>query len=507
MKPKISHHKIFVVLLSFVILTSTVTYPHRAHAFLGVGDVVAVDLEQAARSNIVDPLAYTVAKIALGSLTKSVVNWINSGFSGSPAFVQDLNATLLTAGDTEASRFIDEFTKSGALQNLPWRDEVAQAVLSGYLRSTSRDSFSLENPDTLSQVSSDPEGFARGGDFTKGGLDAWMSLVLNPANSPRGLFEASRDTLNSRVASVKGEKVAEINRNNGFLSFRGKCPSASPFLGGSSNPNTNVLSLTGGASSGSGGLTLANSQFNKPTTVLNNIDTCAGQPILTPGSIIAQAANKHLVDSGVEQFISADSVGEIVSALVGQLVGTVLGGGGLAGVSKPSSGGGRSYIDTAGDPATQVAASASFDLSNSFLQTIGQQAGLIKQYGASWTTIGTAASQARTALGGAGCPLVDSTISQAGISAGVAANAVGELNKIISQFTLAVGQDPTNQQTSISDATIAYEQLQANGSLPSSAELTYGISEGVDRPEDKKNNVTASLLTKMNQIATSKTCQ
>jgi hypothetical protein len=138
--------KAIVVVFSLILLFSSATYPNKAYAFLGVGDVVAIDLEQSVRNVAIDPLAYTVAKIALNSLSKSVVNWVNSGFNGSPAFVQDLNQTLLSVGDAEATRFIDQFTNSGSLQDIPWKDEIAQTVLSGYLRSTSKDGFALENP-------------------------------------------------------------------------------------------------------------------------------------------------------------------------------------------------------------------------------------------------------------------------------------------------------------------------------------------------------------------------
>lgn len=487
--------KTVVVVFSLVLLISTVTYPHRAYAFLGVGDVVAIDLEQSVRNVAIDPLAYTVAKIALNSLSKSVVNWVNSGFNGSPAFVQDLNQTLLSVGDAEATRFIDQFTNSGSLQDVPWKDEIAQTVLSGYLRSTSNDGFALENPYTLNQVSEDPQAFING-DWSKGGLDAWMSLVLNPANSPRGLLHVTQNALSTRVSGAKDTKVSELNWSNGFNSFRGKCPAASSgtFTSGGTNP--------GGALSFSSSAATA-----KPPTLLSTADTCAGQPILTPGSLISQAINKHLVDSGVDQYVSADSIGEIVSALMGQLVGNVLGGGGLAGVSAPTSGGGRSYIDKAADPSTQTAASASLDLSNSFLQTLGQQTGLITQYKNGWTTLGTAASQAKTVLGGVSCPIVDSTISQAGVSTGIGANALSELNKITSQFTLAVGQDPTSQQSLISAATASYEALQASGTLPNSSDISYAISESVDRQANSSTGTTASLLTRLNQISTSKTCQ
>lgn len=50
----------------------------------------------------------------------------------------------------------------------------------------------------------------------------------------------------------------------------------------------------------------------------------------------------------------ADNINEIVGALASQLVNQVLGGSGLSGVSRPSSGGGPSYLDRATNPATNI---------------------------------------------------------------------------------------------------------------------------------------------------------
>lgn len=534
MKKKQHHVKKSIALL-VVTLVTLVSFPTQSRAFVvvapatdalvaantavGAGNAVST-LGLNVKEYALDPLAYSLSKIALHSLTKSVVGWINSGFKGSPAFVQDLNQTLLSVGDAEANRFIDEFTKSGALQNLPWRDDVAQAVLGSYLRSTSNDSFTLENPDTLSQVSSDPNAFVRGGDFSKGGLDAWMAVVLNPANSPRGLFEVAKNRLNSDIAGAKGNKVTELNWGNGFGAYRGNCPpTQSGYLGGSSLGNGNVLSLNGGAAKpGDGtatGLTLdtynnkvsggRSGTANSPT-VLSGADPCIGQPILTPSSLITQSANKFLVDAGIDQYVAGDEITEILNALMGQLVGNVLGGGGLLGLSNPKSGGGRSYIDRATDPSGQSTASQSLSLSTAFLGTIAKQAQLLTQYKDAWTTLGGAASSAKAALGGVSCPKVEATLSQAGTAVSVASNALSEIDKIKNQLTADIAQDPTSQQTIVSDATTAYQALQSSGALPSITAINYALTESQDRAADPTNGAVASLYTQMANAAATGVC-
>ena len=463
---------------------------------------------QTLKEFVLDPTANGAAKLAMHSITKSVVNWINSGFNGSPAFVQDLNQTLLDVGDAEASRFIGEFVKQGSLQNLPWRDAVGEAALNGYLRSTGRDGFTLQNPYTLDKVSSDPQAFING-DYSKGGLDGWMSVVLNPANSPRGLLRVTQNTLSGRVGNSRSTKLTETTWNNGYLSFRGDCKkTTSSILGGSSASNSNVLSFDGSSSTGGAkGPTdlLSGTPYASPTT-LSTTDSCLGKPILTPGALISQSANKYLVDIGADEYISADEFGEVVNALIGQLVGNVLGSGGLAGVSRPSSGGGRSYIDRATDPKQTTGATNSLSLSATFLTTLTNQEAQVIQYKENWTKISSAAQSAKIALGGSSCTIVVQTLTQAGAAISNAVAAIAEFERIKTQLTSDVQTDPTSQSAIVAEATTAFEKLQTSDSLPTVAEIDYANSESEVRETDTDNGISASLLTQMNQIASTKTC-
>ena len=51
-------------------------------------------------------LGYTVARTAINVLTESVVNWINRGFDGNPAFVDDFGGFLREIADRETAHFI-----------------------------------------------------------------------------------------------------------------------------------------------------------------------------------------------------------------------------------------------------------------------------------------------------------------------------------------------------------------------------------------------------------------
>ena len=415
------------VVFLFALVAGSVALPSRSDAFAAVvhdpisnfssvataGATTAVansSLGLTIKEYALDPLAYTVSKVALHTITRSVVNWINSGFDGSPAFVQDLQGEFLRIGDTVAQSYIDDFTHSAGLDNLPGRDEIGQAVLSSYFRSTSKDGFVLDNPYNLDKLAKDPQAFLNNGDYAKGGLDAYMSVVLNQGENPLATYFAVKNGVRSKISSRVGEKLTELNWGDGFSAFRGDCgktkvPPSGNFFSGAPN--------------------------SAPATSLKLDDPCVGKPIKTPSALRAQSANKYLVDSGLDQYISSDEISELVVALMGQLVNNVIGGKGVSGLSDPSSGGGRSYIDTASDPAQFTAQRNSLELSSTFLATIVGQAQTLKVYQSNWQKISTAASLAKSSLTNSTCVVgaggiitteIDPVLIQAGIALGNTAN-------------------------------------------------------------------------------------
>ena len=117
-------------------LLFTFAIPQRAHALFGIGDIV-IDPTNLIQNTInavnsaaeytleyvLDGLAWEVANLAIQSMTKSIVNWINSGFEGSPAFVTDLRTNLRGVGDAVAARFFEELANQ-EIATTPFQDKV-----------------------------------------------------------------------------------------------------------------------------------------------------------------------------------------------------------------------------------------------------------------------------------------------------------------------------------------------------------------------------------------------
>src|SRR5258706_4113389 len=69
------------------------------------GEVPVGDAGTHTTTDCLNGIAYTLAKIVLAKLTASSLNWINSGFNGSPTFVQDPGSFFKSIADEEVSTF------------------------------------------------------------------------------------------------------------------------------------------------------------------------------------------------------------------------------------------------------------------------------------------------------------------------------------------------------------------------------------------------------------------
>jgi len=142
------------------------------------------------------------------------------------------------------------------------------------------------------------------------------------------------------------------------------------------------------------------------TVSLGQAERCVGQRIKTPGSVIASQLNETL-PKGMEGLVTADEIDEVIGALFQQLVNQVIGQGGLIGVSSPSSGGGRPFLDRATDPSLQQGAPSAIDQNVQFE---------LAAYEQSWGRIREAAEAASEK-----CPA--STVAREALSDSIAADA------------------------------------------------------------------------------------
>jgi hypothetical protein len=249
---------------------------------------------------ILDGIGWALAKAIVSSMVSSLINWINSGFKGSPTFVQDLQGFLLQTADQVIGGYIEDLGGFGSFICSPFRLDIQVSVALQYEQS--RGDGQPAPTCTLSGVIDNIEGFI-GGSFNEGGWKDWFRITATPQTyTPYGSALAAEAGARIRIINAQEEETKLLEFGDGFLSGE-------------------ICEIVEG-----------------PGTTR---EECF---ISKPGKIIQDALSFNL-DTGRQTLISADEIDEVISALLGQLANTALtGAAGLLGLS-----GGTGYTDSYSD--------------------------------------------------------------------------------------------------------------------------------------------------------------
>lgn len=438
-----------VLTSSLVVAAPIPTYAQRA--VVEVGPNVAQNTINAAANTLtstfasalnikeftLDGIAYGITRTIIQSMVRSIVNWINSGFQGSPAFVTDLQGHLRNIADQVVS---DVLTNSElAFLCSPFQLDVRIAIAQNY--NEQRDGLGFNPQCTLEDVTQNMEGFLQGS-FSEGGWAGWFELTQGEANDPNAAYLDAQLSVNAAIRDAQGQAITELDWGDGFLSFR-------------------VCDETEAAS--------------------GNGQDCT---ITTPGRVIADQLNGAL-GAGRDALITADEINEIIGALLAQLAQQALTGAyGLLGLGGNSSytdysfgdDGTSSYLDalaveqvnTEGDGASSLGASAFETSSEALENVIDAHYEIVARV----TSAELDYTNRRNSLTGQGCS-APSWPSQLG-------DAQAESEAAIQQFEL-VATVLEQLETRFAAATTPQEQdaimeqylaLQDNGQLPSSIDAT-----------------------------------
>lgn len=241
---------------------------------------------------VLDGIAWKIAKSVISSMVQSLVSWINSGFKGSPMFVQDLLGTLLETADQVAGQYIQELGGAGSFLCSPFKLDIQIALAVDYQKSRVNQPVSTCS---LSGIIDNIEGFLSGaqGSFSEGGWNDWFDVTSQPGKyTPFGAKLAAEIGLNAAIVNAKGEKLSILEFGQGFLS-------------------NEVCEMEYG--------------WAEPQ------EKCY---ISTPGKTISDALSFN-IDSGRQSLISADEIDEIIGALFSQLAEAgISGAAGLLGLSE-----------------------------------------------------------------------------------------------------------------------------------------------------------------------------
>jgi hypothetical protein len=262
-----------VLIVSIIIPTVLFSNPKKASATVPVADWLnttfhaiasaagvsnsGLHLEDFAKT-VLKEVIISIEKKLLQQLTQSTVNWINSGFSGSPLFVQNPDSFFGDIGKSEIKSLTNEIGYDP--NRYPFGQGFILNVINSYKTTSAMDAQY-----SLSKVVNDPTLLNNyRTNFATGGWNGFLINTMYPQNNYMGFQMTETDLLAQKLQGVVQNTTQKVQKTleqgNGFLSPK-TC---------STNPNYNTM----------------NNEFNPPTfngtqaqaDLANSIPDCDPQP-------------------------------------------------------------------------------------------------------------------------------------------------------------------------------------------------------------------------------------
>lgn len=161
---------------------------------------------------ILDYVAWNIAKLLIQQMTASIIDWINSGFQGSPAFVTDLEGFLLGALDQAAGDYI-----AGSDWRVLCSPFHADIELALTVNVRDADLNNRVPECTLTGVIDNVDSFFSG-NFSEGGWAGWFEITSQPQNTPYGAYLAAEAELSDLMLRSQAGQLKLLDFGDGFLS-------------------------------------------------------------------------------------------------------------------------------------------------------------------------------------------------------------------------------------------------------------------------------------------------
>ncbi len=213
-----------------------------------VAQIISLKQDEAAaktRDECFNGIAITLARNQLTAMTKYTMNWVNSGFSGNPMYVQNINKLTNKISQDAINNGVLELTRTD--KAYPYGASFSTAIINnnkseGAL-ANGASNFLANMTSTLSNFVTDPQSYnftattpdkrtavqkakdsnaSFANNFSLGGWNGWLGLTMNEANNPLGFSMQVSQYLSDQAEEKKAEIKNEVAQNNGFLSQK-KC--------------------------------------------------------------------------------------------------------------------------------------------------------------------------------------------------------------------------------------------------------------------------------------------
>lgn len=287
------------------------------------------------KENLLDGLAWGIAKQVVSQMMQGMIDWVNSGFAGSPAFVTDIEGLLLDSADQAAGEYIESLGGVGEFICSPFSLDVQIALSLSF--AAERTGTVTAPSCTLTEIGDNLEGFLSG---TVDSWDQWLQVTTNPQNTPYGAYLQAEQEMYARIQNAEGQILAEASWGDGFLSKKICEAVEGTYVGTSATGQAVTSGEQYGQTQGA--------QAENSSSLSRSGANCI---ISTPGQVISQQLNQQL-GLGSEALIEADEINELISALLNQVtLKAVQGINGLLGMSE---GTGYTEYDERGNSYTEA---------------------------------------------------------------------------------------------------------------------------------------------------------
>jgi len=189
----------------------------------------AAGYAQMINTYVLQPLAFVMSGNLMKMLTAGVIGFVigKANGTGAPQFAVDVARSMQTVADGRALAYLRQVNQTKS----PFAYSIRSALATDYLTKSSLAGFWAANMNTLNATSiPNYRSDYLDGNWSHGGVVAWFALTTQVQNNPYSLYQNSRSQLagmiGSGVGGVTGAKLADINRNGGFMSWCGTSDSA-----------------------------------------------------------------------------------------------------------------------------------------------------------------------------------------------------------------------------------------------------------------------------------------
>jgi len=285
------------------------------------------------RKSVLNHLATLFAKQILHQLTAEVVNWINSGFKGSPLFLSNPEGFFLDVADQTTGAFLDK--SKGPLNGLCNGSNIDLTIVLGIGQGGDNKKRytctlgSIFNNVKNTTVNGKSLKSYLNGDFSQGGWNGFIQLTQYPQNNASGAYLQSHSNLLALIDDKKESYNKQLAQGHGFLSSE-TCTDVT-------TDDDGVVNVQKTSNYGGMYQTATTSTSYDPGSEPSGLKQGHNCTVTTPGSVIASKLTKNL-DVPETELELANDVNSVISALMTQMVRQIMSAGLSSASGNPSSG-------------------------------------------------------------------------------------------------------------------------------------------------------------------------